>query len=241
MNAADRPRFAELITEVLAFFDKPVTTFGLSVWWEACRPFSLQDVQRALSRHTTNPERGQFAPKPADLVRELQGTASDRASRAWSLVFDACSRVGAYTDVVFDDPIIHAVIEDLGGWPATCRTEADKLSYAQHRFITAYSGYVNRGDLGEFPRRLAGDRSPDAVYAQIGLPPPPPVLVGDAEGARLVLANGSASSRHALTKLDPAPAAAAPRLSSPAGARAEMPSWAGVLQQISTTAREDAA
>ncbi|WP_205954375.1 DUF6475 domain-containing protein [Pseudoxanthomonas winnipegensis] len=240
MKVADRPQFAELITQVLSFYDKPVTTFGLAVWWEACKPFSLQEVQRALSRHATNPERGQFAPKPADLVRELQGTAGDRAARAWSLVYDACGRVGAYTDVVFDDPIIHAVIEDLGGWPATCRTEADKLSYTQHRFIIAYTGYVNRGDLSEYPRRLAGDRSPDAAYTQRGLPAPAPVMVGDTAAARLVMENGTAAPRYALTRLEASPGAAAVVLDPPAGARAHMPSWSDVLQQLSTAGSEDA-
>jgi hypothetical protein len=213
MIVADRPQFAELVTEVLAMFDKSITTFALSVWWEACKPFPMEDVRRALGRHVTNPERGQFAPKPADLVRELQGTASDRAARAWSMVLSACSRVGAYTDVVFDDPIVHAVIEDLGGWPSLCRTESKNLSYTQHRFATAYSGYVNRSDLGEYPRRLIGDRSPDAHYALCGLPAPRPVLVGDQARAQMVLAKGSTAPRHSPTKLDDAMAGAVQRLS----------------------------
>ena len=204
MTPEDRQRFAELIADVLGFYGQKVSQFGLGVWWQACQPFEFQAVQRALGRHAMDPERGQFAPKPADLVRQMQGTPTDRAAKAWSVVLDACSRVGAYSDVVFDDPIVHAVVEDLGGWPSLCRTDASQLSYTQHRFLTAYGAYVHRDDLGAYPRRLIGDRSPDAVYEQRGLPPPRPVLIGNTAQALQVMAGGSASPRHRLVQLDDA-------------------------------------
>jgi hypothetical protein len=221
MTPSDRERFAGLITDVLAFYGQKVSTFGLTVWWNACQGFDFDAVQRALTRHAMNPERGQFAPKPADLVREMQGTPTDRAARAWSVTLDACSRVGSYTDVAFDDPIIHAVVEDLGGWPSLCRTDADKLSYTQHRFLTAYSAYVNRGDLGDYPVKLSGDRSPDEVYMQRGLPPPKPVLIGNTARALQVMAHGSTAPRHALVMLDDA--------------------METTVRRIAATSREDAA
>lgn len=203
MNRDDRQRFAHLLTDVLGFYGQTPSVFALDVWWRACKPFEFEVVQRALSRHATDPERGQFAPKPGDLIRHLQGTPTDRAARAWSITLDACSRVGAYCDVVFDDPIVHAVIDDMGGWPALCRTETDRLSYTQHRFTEAYRAYIHRDDLREWPAKLCGDRSPDEIYLQRGLPPPKPVLVGDAAKARAVLQKGGAT-RHALTTIDDA-------------------------------------
>lgn len=199
MNQSDQARFAALLTDVLAFYGQAVSGFALSVWWEACRSFEYEAVQRALSRHAMDPERGMFAPKPADVVRQVQGTPTDRAARAWSITLDAASRVGAYTDVVFDDPIIHACIEDMGGWVALCRTDTERLSYLQHRFTEAYRAYSNRGDLTTYPRKLTGDRSPDEVYQSRGLPPPKPVLIGDPARAQLVLTNGSAAGRLQIT------------------------------------------
>lgn len=201
MNQSDQARFAALLTDVLAFYGQAVSGFALSVWWEACKSFEYEAVQRALSRHATDPERGMFAPKPADVVRQVQGTPTDRAARAWSVTLDAASRVGAYTDVVFDDPIIHAAIEDMGGWVALCRTDTDRLSYLQHRFTEAYRAYANRGDLTTYPRKLTGDRSPDETYLSRGLPPPKPVLIGDAARAQLVLTNGSTAGRLRLSNV----------------------------------------
>lgn len=195
MNHDDRARFAALLTDVLAFYGQKLSGFALSVWWEACQGLDFDLVQRALSRHAMDPERGMFPPKPADLVRQVQGTPTDRASRAWSRTVEAASRVGAYTDVVFDDPIVHAVIEDMGGWPALCRMETASLSYQQHRFTEAYRGYVNRGDLDRYPPKLIGDRSPDEVYTSRGLPPPRPALIGDPVRARQVLQGGTEGPR----------------------------------------------
>lgn len=201
MNTQDREQFAQLLTDVLGFYGQTTSTFALSVWWEACRGLEFSAVQRALSRHAMDPERGMFAPKPADVVRQVQGTPTDRAARAWSIVLDAASRVGAYTDVVFDDPIIHVVVEDMGGWVALCRTDTDRLSYLQHRFTEAYRAYTNRGDLTQYPRKLTGDRSPDEVYMARGLPPPKPVLIGDPVRAQRVLTNGSSAGRLQITSV----------------------------------------
>ena len=71
MNPADRGEFARLLTDALAFYGKDVSRFALDVWWQACQPFTLDQVSRALTRHAMDAERGQFAPKPADLVRQL--------------------------------------------------------------------------------------------------------------------------------------------------------------------------
>lgn len=199
MTPQDRPQFAQLLTDVLGFYGQTTSAFALSVWWEACKGLDYDAVQRALSRHATDPERGMFAPKPADVVRQVKGTPTDRAARAWSITLDAASRVGAYTDVVFDDPIIHACVEDMGGWVALCRTDTDKLSYLQHRFTEAYRAYSHRGDLTTYPRKLTGDRSPDETYIARGLNPPKPVLIGNAERAQMVLTHGSSAGRLQLT------------------------------------------
>ena len=197
MNPADRGEFARLLTDALAFYGKDVSRFALDVWWQACQPFTLDQVSRALTRHAMDAERGQFAPKPADLVRQLSGTVSDKAMLAWGKTLDAASRVGAYTDVVFDDPAIHAVIEDLGGWPKFCRGDVKDLSYLQHRFSQSYTAYVGRGEF-DYPRRLMGDRSPDDVYTKRGLPPPKPAVIGDVERARQVYRVGAVGGKVAI-------------------------------------------
>lgn len=189
MNASDKSKFVSLLTDALAFYRQDVSPFAMTVWWQACEPFAFEQVAKAMTAHAMDAERGQFAPKPADIVRQLAGTATDRAMLAWGKVHDAMGSVGAYTDVVFDDPVIHAVIEDLGGWPKCCRQPIDELSYLQHRFCEGYRAYAGRGEF-PYPRRLPGDRSADAEYEKAGLPLPKPAVIGSKEKARLVYRSG---------------------------------------------------
>ena len=200
MQQSDRPSFAQLITDVLAYYRQDASRFVLDLWWNACQGFDLEQIQKAIQRHCTDPDRGQFAPKVADIARVLQGTTTDRAAIAWGKVLEAMSAVGAYTDVVFDDPAIHATVEDLGGWPKVCRTDLEELSYLQHRFQLSHRAYTESGQF-EYQRRLPGDRSPDHDYTSRGIPLPRPALVGDRERAIAVLKNGAIAGKTRISTL----------------------------------------
>lgn len=191
MLQSERGDFAQLVTDVLAYYRQDASRFVLDLWWNACKTFDFEQIQKAMQRHATDPEHGQFAPKVADLVRILSGTTTDRAALAWGKVLEAMSAVGAYTDVVFDDPAIHAAAEDMGGWPKMCRTDLKELGLLQHRFMQSYRAYTERGQF-DYPRRLGGDRSPDSEYEKAGLSLPRPALIGDPERAKMVYQRGGA-------------------------------------------------
>jgi len=191
MNPIERPRFAQLLTDVMAYYGKDTSTFMLDLWWQACQGFDLEQVKKALNTHAMDAERGVFAPKVADLVRVLQGTTTDRAALAWGKVLGAMGSVGAYQDVIFDDAAIHAAIMDCGGWTKMCRGEVSELSYLQHRFCQSHKAYVARGDF-DYPRQLSGDRSPDSEYMKFGRPLPRPAIVGNPMAAQQVHQRGGA-------------------------------------------------
>ena len=196
MQEADKAKFSTLVTEVLAFYRQDVSRFAMSVWWEACKGFDFEQVAKAFNAHALDPERGQFAPKPADLIKALQGTKTDRARMAWGKTFDAMQMVGAYQSVVFDDPVIHCVIEDLGGWTKVCRSDLNELSYLEHRFCEAYRAYSGRTDL-VYPAKLIGEF--EAINRHEGRKVAPPTLIGNPEKARQVLKVGSTQGRTQFT------------------------------------------
>lgn len=141
----DKAKFLQTLSGVHDFYGKEMTEFAAEVWLQACRTFDAEQVSKALSAHLMDSERGQFMPKPADIVRALQGTHTDRALMAWGRVHDAMGRVGAYASVDFGEPAIHAAISDMGGWPAICRSTIDELPFIQKRFSDAYRVYSSRG------------------------------------------------------------------------------------------------
>ena len=164
MQQSDTAAFNGLVADVMAFYRQDVSEFGMSVWWQACQGFDLEQVRKTLNAHAVDPERGQWAPKPADIVRALQGTHADRSLIAWGKVLDAIHRIGAYQSVEFEDKAIHCAITDMGGWPAVCRTEIDALPFVQKRFCDAHRVYSARG-APDVPR-LAGEH--EQTNAKIG-------------------------------------------------------------------------
>jgi hypothetical protein len=155
MKQSDRQEFMELITDVLAFYKQDVSDFAISVWWQACQNFEMEQVRKALTAHAMCPDRGQFSPKPADLVRALQGTHTDRALLAWNKAYQAISQFGAYNGCDLGDPASHAAIQSMGGWVKFCQSEVDELPFLQKRFCDFYRTYTTRG-VQDAPQRLIG-------------------------------------------------------------------------------------
>jgi len=159
MKAEDEDAFAAYITQVLGFYRQDASDFALSVWWEACKGFDLEQVIKALTAHATHPEKGQFPPKPADIVRELGGTFTDRALLAWSRVTRVASEIGAYASVDFGDPVIHEAISQLGGWAAFCRAPLDEMPFLQKRFCDFHRTFTTRGAPADAPLQLQGEHA----------------------------------------------------------------------------------
>lgn len=189
MTPENKSDFAVLVTSVYAFYRQDCSDFAISVWWEACHPFDFAAVRSAFNRHAVNPDNGQFMPKPADIVKLLQGTTTDGAMVAWSKVDKAIRQVGTYASVAFDDRIIHAVIQDMGGWVELGRKSEDEWPFVAKEFQTRYRGYRTQGSPGEYPRVLIGIAQ--AQNSQLGFQSQAPVLIGAPEAAREVIRRGS--------------------------------------------------
>ena len=191
MIDTDRVNFFTLVADVYAFYGREFSDFAGTVWWTALRPFDLAAIADAFGRHCVNPDSGQYLPKPADVVRMLQGSTQDAAMVAWSKVDKAVRSVGAYQTVAFDDPLIHRVLDDMGGWIALGQKEEKEWPFVAKEFENRYRGYRMRSETPEYPRSLPGIAQ--AQNSMNGLAAPEPVLIGNAEAARQVLLGGSAT------------------------------------------------
>lgn len=189
MQTSDFDRFAELLAGVFELYNREASPFALQVWWEAMRPYDLPAVQLAFSRHVQNPDTGQFPPKPADVIRMLGGTTQDSALRAWAKVDRAVRHVGTYASVAFDDPLIHRVLHDMGGWVGLGLKTEDEWPFVAKEFENRYRGYAMRNERPEYPPVLIG--LAEADNARRGLKSDPPRLVGSAERAQQVMSGGT--------------------------------------------------
>jgi hypothetical protein len=198
MKPTDRAKLIEVLSGVHDFYGRDMSKFAIAVWEQACETFAVEQVTKALSAHLMDAERGQFMPKPADIVRQLQGTSTDRSLIAWGKTLDAMNRVGAYTSVCFDDGLIHKVVEDMGGWAKLCRSNIDELGYLQKRFCDAYKAYAGRGD-NDYPAVLIGEH--DASNILRGYGAKHPTLLGDPDKAKRVLERGTTGPRVQITSV----------------------------------------
>lgn len=189
MIERDRPEFAEMMSAIYAFHRQECTDSALEIWWVAMKQFDFAAVRRALGQQTMNPDSGQFLPKPADVVKMLGGSTLDSALVAWTKVDRAVSSLGAYHTVVFDDPLIHRVIEEMGSWVVLCKCSAKDWPFRQHEFLNRYRSYKSRGEIPPYPPKLVGII--DGENTAKGFEEGPPLLVGDRDLARKVLAGGS--------------------------------------------------
>jgi hypothetical protein len=60
-----------------------------AVFFSALRQYSMADVSSAFAAHVSDPERGKFAPTPADILAQLEAARSDGrpgADEAWAMV-----------------------------------------------------------------------------------------------------------------------------------------------------------
>lgn len=157
MQASDKEKFMTLLANVLGFYKQPVNEFVIGVWWESLKQYDYPALEQAFSRHAVNPDNGQFAPKPADIVRMMGGTSGDAALSAWSKVERAVRSVGQYVSVIFDDPLIHRVIEDMGGWvKLSCCPSEDDFIFVGKEFQNRYRGFAMRSERPDYPAGLIG-------------------------------------------------------------------------------------
>lgn len=189
MKDQDQAKFTATLNGLMVetYQREPLSAIGLSLWWNALREYELADVLRALSAHVLNPDAGQFPPKPADIVKHLAGTGDARAFSAWAKTLRAVQSVGTYRSVVFDDPIIHAVVSDMGGWVELGKITNDDLPFRAQEFHRRYRAYLLTPPA-TYPRMLTGIS--DAQNALAGHRLAPPTLIGDPQAAAVVLERG---------------------------------------------------
>lgn len=196
MSPTDKPAFSALLTGCLqAIYEKPVSAMMLDVWFNALGGYPMDELATAFSRHVTNPDHGQFPPKPADIIRAIDGGIDGRALAAWTKVDQAIRHVGGWRSVCFDDPLIHAGIEAMGGWIKLCETTSEELAYRQQEFAKRYRAMMLTR-TNHHPSHLIGRA--EASNAAHGYRVEPPLLIGDQTRAAKVNLSGDAKSRPRL-------------------------------------------
>lgn len=189
MVDSDEIAFVSLLTGISDYYGKKLSKTSIDLYWQGLRQYDYEGIERAMWQHTQTPdEAGRWMPTISDLTKMMVGRTADQASLAWSKVNRAVHQIGPHEDVVFDDPLIHRVLDDMGGWSPLGAKEEKEWPFVAKEFETRYRAYKMIGQMPEYPRVLCGIAN--AANAAVGMPKLGVRLIGD-RALCLALLNGA--------------------------------------------------
>jgi hypothetical protein len=187
MNNQEKMLFCKLLSRIAEFFNKTLSPNDLEIYWSLLQKYELDSINHALNLHMVNPKNGQFMPKPADIIRYIEKDNDLKALYAWDKVTSAVTIVGSYESIKFDDPLIHIIINQMGGWITRCHVNEKQLPFVGNEFQRRYGAYLI------YPSPPAPPHLPGFYECQNRLLGyleniPAPVFFGDKE-VRLLISN----------------------------------------------------
>lgn len=191
-----KKKFATLLTHMADYYKSELSRSMLAIYWAGLRQYSYEAIEKACWAHTQLPdEAGRWMPRNSDIIKMMEGNTTDQGALAWSRVDSAIRTRGTWDDVVFDDPVIHRVVADMGGWVLLGSKDDKEWPFVAKEFQQRYRSFKQQGGIPEHPARLTG--MANAHNKAAGQPLLPPILIGDKEKAKSVLL-GTATKHVAL-------------------------------------------
>jgi hypothetical protein len=194
--------FMEMLDATAEQYGKTLSDGLKDLYWNGLVNYDFAAVQGAFSRYIANPDSGMFMPKIADIVKMLQGSSQDSAYAAWTKVDKAVRQIGTYSTVIFDDPLIHRTIADMGGWIALGSKKETDWPFIAKEFETRYRGMKQVNIPMEYPSQLIGVE--ESQNTQNGFRSAPPVMIGNPDRCKLVASKGSIVPTLQITQAGPA-------------------------------------
>lgn len=189
MNQSDFVKFTDIMQLVAEQYSKTPSDGLISLYWQGLKNYDFLAVQDAIGRHLANTDTGQFMPKIADIIRMMSGSSLDAALSAWAKVDRAVRHVGTYESVVFDDPLIHSVLHDMGGWVGFGTKTEDEWPFVAREFENRYRGFKARSEIPPYPPKMVGIA--ELHNGQSGFKVASPMLIGNSEIAQRVMDGGA--------------------------------------------------
>lgn len=180
MTGNDLEAFGNVMKGLAEIFDTkmPMSPVKIELYYKALEDLTIEQVKSAAAQMVKTREYPSF-PKPAEFRKQLGASDADRPQLAWAKVDLAVRTKGPYQNVRFDDPVIHSVINAMGGWAALCSCSDRDWPWRQKDFEKLYPVMA---------------RQPQHDTQLIGIhgrqPEKQPALIGELAGKSLKLIAG---------------------------------------------------
>lgn len=185
MTDIDKREFAAKMAILSEVFDdaREISKLKMEVYFRALEKYEIDQISKAISAMITERIYPSF-PKPAEIVREIEGKKEDKGALAWIQVLGALRHCGVWDSAKFSDPVIHSVIQAMGGWIELGETlTVDQEKWKGKEFERLYAIMSARG--GKHPGYLVGIHERD--NAARGYHPGPVInMIGFDEAIRMI-------------------------------------------------------
>lgn len=154
MDKGDWKKFVAIVNAADENVGKPRSKEAVAMMFEVLKDYDIADVARAVHRLMRS---SPYCIKPSDVVREIDGTASDRSAEAWQLFKRALYDHGSFDSVAFPDPAYHWAILKMGGWEVTAREfeqyDDRELNFREKDFRQLYERGMAVASFEDVPGR----------------------------------------------------------------------------------------
>jgi hypothetical protein len=163
-----------------AWADPQVRELGLALWRAALEGLDGRQLDEAVLRHLSHPERGRWWPTPADLLGAGGVTAAPKLADADETAWQSIARKSFYdrTPIADCDAVHMAALAAIGGRWEIQHAEGDwAIATLRKRFLEACASrraptvkLIEGGKAGELPAKVlafvGGEESPDRAAAR---------------------------------------------------------------------------
>lgn len=109
-DETDFDQFVELLDAAYSLHSKTLPANAKALFFRSLDAYPLAVVRKALDAHVKDPQRGQFPPKPADLIAQIEGASGNDArpgpEEAWAIAVQAFDEAST---VVLNEEIAEAL------------------------------------------------------------------------------------------------------------------------------------
>ena len=158
MNIVDQEKFTQGLLILAEVYNRKLSLLLLHTYWDCLKKYSFSVFETILWNFLNNPDYAKKGfPSPAEWIKAIEGDVNSRSLVAWTEIIKTIRHVGHYESVIFNDPLIHLVIKEMGGWIFLCQQSERELIFLQKEFERRYQNYyaINKSTI--LPAYLTGE------------------------------------------------------------------------------------
>lgn len=147
MTKSDKQQFAKAMTACYMAFDKQQDANQMAIFFDLLSDYDATSVCAAFRKHLTDPDRGRFFPKVADIIYQITGDTKQQAEKLdnqaeldWATILRCASRGAEPTSLQLE---ALAALRAIGGAHKVGYTLEKEIPFLKREFLATYKAIAS--------------------------------------------------------------------------------------------------